>query len=58
MIVEMTNAQFKRLITTLRGGGGGRASRAAAVVGPMGPCVLGKDKLKRPKKWSDCHQTS
>ena len=26
---------------------------AAAVVGPMGPCLLGKEKLKRPKKWSD-----
>ena len=23
------------------------------VVGPMGPCGLGKDKLKRPKRWSD-----
>ena len=50
MTVEMTDAQFERLIATLRGGGGGGA---AAVVGPMGPCVLGKDKLKRPKRWSD-----
>ena len=23
------------------------------MVGPMGPCVLGKDKLKRPKRWTD-----
>ena len=30
-----------------------RAAGVAAVVGLMGPCVLGKDKLKRPKRWSD-----
>ena len=29
---------------------------AAAMVGPMGPCTLGKDKLKRPKKWADWHR--
>ena len=23
------------------------------MVGPMGPCILGRDKLKRPKKWAD-----
>ena len=22
----------------------------------MGPCALGKDKLKRPKKWTDWHK--
>ena len=53
MTMEMTEAQFERLITTLRWGDGGGAAGAAAVVGTMGPCVLGKDKLKRPKKWSD-----
>ena len=26
------------------------------MVGPMGPCVLGKDKLKRPKRWTDWHK--
>ena len=49
----MTADQFERLIATLRGGGGGGAAGtagAAAVVGPMGPCALGKDKLKRPRK--------
>ena len=49
----MTDVQFERLIATLQGGGRGEAAGAAAVVGLMGPCVLGKDKLKRPKKWSD-----
>ena len=55
----MTDVQFERLIATLQGGGGGGAAGAtgvAAVVGPMGPCVLGKDKLKRPKKWTDWHK--
>ena len=58
MMVEMSAEQFERLITTLQGGGGGGAAGAAgaaAVVGPMGPFVLGKDKLKRPKKWTDWH---
>ena len=55
----MTDVQFERLIATLQGGGGGGAAGAAgaaAVVGPMGPCVLGKDKLKRPKKWTYGHK--
>ena len=59
MMVEMSDAQFDRLITTLRRGGGGGAAGeagAAVVVGPMGPCVMGKDKLKRPKKWTDWHK--
>ena len=25
------------------------------MVAPMGPCILGKDKLKRPKRWADWH---
>ena len=59
MTVEMLVEQFDRLIATLqRGGGGGvaGAAGAAAVVGPMGPRVLGKDKLKKPKKWTDWHK--
>ena len=51
MTVEMTDTQLERLIAAVRGRGG--AAGAAAVVGPMGPCDLGKDKLKRPKRWSD-----
>ena len=50
--VEMTDAQLQRLIVAVRGGGIGGAAGAATVVGPMGPCGLGKDKLKRPKRWS------
>ena len=52
----MSEAQFERLIATLRGGSGGGAAGAAAVVGQMGPCMLGKDKLKRPKKGTDWHK--
>ena len=57
----MSADQFDRLIAALEGGGGGRvagAARAAVVVGPMGPCVLGKDKLKRPKKWTNWYKDS
>ena len=59
MTVEMSAEQFERLIATLQGGGGSGAAGAAGaavVVGPMGPCVLGKDKLKRPKKWTEWHK--
>ena len=59
MTVEMSDDQLERLIATLQGGGGcGPAGTAvvAAVVGPMGPCILGNDKLKRPKKWTDRHK--
>ena len=51
--MEMTEAQFERVIAMLQGGAGGGVAGAAAVVGTMGLCVLGKDKLKRPKKWYD-----
>ena len=42
------------------GCGGGAAGAAgpmvaAAMVGLMGPCLLGKDKLKRLKRWADWH---
>ena len=53
MMVEMTDVQLESLVMAVRGRGGGGAAGAAAVVGPMGPCDLGKDKLKRPKRWSD-----
>ena len=49
MAVAMTDVQLERLLRAVQGQGGG----AAAVVGPMGPCNLGKDKLKRPKRWAD-----
>ena len=52
----MTEAQLAQLIAAVRtqeGAGGAQSAGAAAVVGPMRPCPLGKDKLKRFKKWND-----
>ena len=54
----MTPDQLQMLIATLQGGSGRGAAGtagAAAVVGFMVPCALGKDKLKRPKRWTDWH---
>ena len=40
------------------GGDGGAADTAgaAAMEGPMEPCALGKDKLKRSKRWTNWHR--
>ena len=62
MTVAMTPDQLQTLIRAIQAGGGGDAAgaagpmKAAAMVGPMGPCTLGKDKLKRPKRWTDWHR--
>ena len=45
MAVTMTDGQLEWLLRAVQGGGGVVAG-TAAVVGPMGPCDLGKDKLK------------
>ena len=53
----MTNQQLQQLIAALQpqpgAGGGVQAAGAAAVVGPMQPCQLGKDKIRRYKRWND-----
>ena len=57
--VNITQEQLKDLIRgVIAGAAGGAAGAAgtvsaASMVGPMGPCILGRDKLKRPKKWAD-----
>ena len=54
MAVQMTEQQLNQLITALTGGGWGtQAAGAAAVVGPMQPCHLGKNKIKRYKRLED-----
>ena len=64
MAINMTEEQFNRLIKAIRpqeqgeGGGGGTAQRqgsagAAAVVGQMPGCQLGRNKIMRFKKWND-----
>ena len=55
----MSKEQLQDLIAAVTagaaGGAGGAAGTisAASLVGPMGACTLGRDKLKRPKKWAD-----
>ena len=62
MAVAMMPDQLQTLIAAIQAGGGGGAAgaagpmAAAAMVGPMGPCTLSKDKLKRPKRWADWHK--
>ena len=53
MTVAMTDEQRERLIAAMQDGGREGAAGAVAAVGHMGPCNLGKDKVKRPKRWSD-----
>ena len=54
MAVQMTKGQFQQLLEMIgqRGGGdgAGQAAGAAAVVGPMQHCQLGKDKIRRYKR--------
>ena len=51
----MTNEQLVQLLALAREGSTqqGMAAGAAAMVGSMPPCRLGKDKLGRFKNWSD-----
>ena len=60
--IQMTDDQLQTLIAALRpqpqpqpvaAGGPNTVAGAAAVVGTMPPCPLGKNKLKRYKKWCD-----
>ena len=58
MAMQMTEGQFQQLLAMIggqRGGGdgAGQAAGAAAVVGPMQHCQLGKDKIRRYKRWGD-----
>ena len=51
--VQMTNNQLQQLIAALTGAAEGRAAEAAAGIGQLGPCQLGKDRIKRVKKFED-----
>ena len=51
--VQMTQEQFNQLIALIGTAGGGAAAGAAAVIGQMAPCELGKDKLKRIRRYND-----
>ena len=53
--IQMTAAQLEQLVTRILGAAGGAAQPqgSAHAVGPMGACVLGIDKMKRPKVFMD-----
>ena len=53
--IQMTAAQLEQLVTRIQGAAGGAAQPqgSAHAVGPMGACVLGIDKMKRPKVFMD-----
>ena len=60
-VVTITADKYQTLIDTLRGGGEGGAAGtagAAAKEGPMEPCALGKDRLKRPMIWTNWHRVA
>ena len=49
--IRMSADQLEQLVTRIMGAAGGAAQPqgSAHAVGPMGACVLGIDKMKRPK---------
>ena len=49
----MTQEQFNQLIALIGTAGGGAAAGTAGVIGQMAPCELGKDKLKRIRRYND-----
>ena len=53
--IQMTAAQLEQPVTRILGAAGGAAQPqgSAHAVGPMGACVLGIDKMKRPKVFMD-----
>ena len=53
MAVQLTDVQLTTLINRLVGAAGGASQGAASAVGPMEPCNLGIDKVKRLKNFQD-----
>ena len=53
MAVQLTDEQLTTLITRLVGAAGGTSEGSASAVGPMEPCNLGIDKVKRLKNFQD-----
>ena len=59
MAMMMTAKQYQTLIDALRGGGDGEAAGAAGAAareGPVEPCALGENKLKRIMRWTNWHR--
>ena len=53
MAVQLTDDQLTTLINRLVGAAGGAGQGAASAVGPMEPCNLGIDKVKRLRNFQD-----
>ena len=56
MAIQISADQLEELVTRILGAAGGAAAQpqgSALAVGPMGACVLGIDKMKRPKVFQD-----
>ena len=57
--IQLTNDQFQQLLQAAMAGpvappgGAGMVTGAASLVGEMPRCQMGKDKLKRYKRWKD-----
>ena len=47
--VQMNNNEVEQLTATLKGAAGGRAVGATTVIGHLGPCHLGQDRIKGVK---------
>ena len=65
--VQLTEQQFQQLLAAVArpveppvqgNGGAGMVAGAASIVGEMPPCHLGKDRLRRYKKWRDWLQNA
>ena len=56
----MTQGQFQQLLAAITAGmatpTAGAGAGAAAVMGRLGPCDLGRDKMKQYKKFKDWHR--
>jgi hypothetical protein len=61
-VVQMSQQQFNTLLGALRPAQGAAAAQegmaigSAVAVGQLQPCNLGRDKVKRYKKWTDWHK--
>ena len=65
--VQLTEQQFQQLLAAVArpveppvqgNEGAGMVAGAASIVGEMPPCHLGKDRLRRYKKWRDWLQNA
>ena len=57
MKVQMSDDQFREFMRDIwcRNDAGSIVPGSAAVVGTLPACVLGMDKVKRHRRWSDWH---